>query len=254
MPDASLKQKLDKWVELYNQPSFIENDPISIPHSFQQKEDIEIAAFLTTIIAWGSRPAIIKGAARMMKLMDNCPFSFVVSHSRNELQLFEKYVYRTFQGCDAVYFIKTLSHIYKNGGLEKLFTDFFSATQSIKDTLHLFHKYFFSFSPLHRTLKHLPDPLAGSAAKRMNLFLRWMVRKDDAGVDFGLWNFIPLPALKIPLDVHTSRTARELGLLKRKQNDWKAVEELTNNLLTFDCNDPVKYDFALFGASLNKDG
>ena len=248
LSDKELKDFLEEKTHRYNSPSFIESDPISIPHQFSKKEDIEISGFLAAVIAWGNRKAIVTSAERMMELMDDRPHEFVLHHTAHDLKPFKKFVHRTFNGGDAVYFIRSLKNIYKNhGGMERVFQKHFSHSQSdLSSTLSGFKSVFYAL-PDARTQKHLPDPLKNSSAKRMNMFLRWMVRNDTKGVDFGLWKFAGPAQLSIPLDVHTGNVARKLGLLKRKQSDWKAVAELTTRLREFDSNDPVKYDFALFG-------
>ena len=250
LSEAELKKFLEEKVWAYNQPAFIESDPISIPHRYTKKEDIEISAFLSAIISWGNRKAIVANAWRLMQVMDNSPHDFILSHSATDLFQLKKFVHRTFNGSDAVYFICSLRNIYHNhGGLSEVFGNAVPQEDSMAHRIHHFKKIFYSL-PGARTEKHLPDPLENSAAKRINMFLRWMVRKDKGGVDFGIWHFISPPELFIPLDVHTGNIARKLGLLKRKQNDWKAVAELTSRLRTFDAADPVKYDFALFGLGM----
>ncbi len=242
-----LKEFLDRKVEQYNNPKFIESDPIQIPHLFSKKEDIEIAGFLTATIAWGKRQMIINNANKMMEIMGNSPHDFVLNHSEKELSLANTFVHRTFNGVDFQYFIKSLKNIYQNHkGLEGLFS-LFPDDENNKLTIHNFKKVFFEIPHQSRTTKHVSDPMKGSASKRINMFLRWMVRQDNAGVDFGLWNDILMSKLSCPLDVHSGNVARKLGLLSRKQNDWKALEELDNNLKKLDANDPTKYDFALFG-------
>lgn len=236
-----LNQKYDE----FNRPSFINSDPISIPHLFTNSNDIEIAGFISATIAWGQRKTIIKNAKLFMQLMDNSPYDFVINHSNKELNNFNYFKHRTFNGEDAKYFIKSLKNIYvKHQGLENVFS---YAPTNMELNIHHFKKIFFEINHPLRTTKHVADPLKKSAAKRINMFLRWMVRKDNRGVDFGIWNNIVPKHLMIPLDVHTGNVAKKLGLLKRKQNDWKAVEELTNALKKFDKNDPIKYDFSLFG-------
>ncbi|NVO03601.1 MAG: TIGR02757 family protein [Bacteroidetes bacterium] len=232
----------------YNQCSFIESDPISIPHQFSKKEDIEIAGFLTSIIAWGQRTTIINNANRLMNLMEGSPFEFIIYAHDKDFLKFENFVHRTFNGIDCICFLKSLQNIYRNHqGLETVFSNLYTEKQSIKDVISEFNKVFFEIAHISRSEKHLANPINGSAAKRLNMFLRWMIRKDKTGVDFGIWKQIPTSALFCPLDVHSGNVARTLGLLNRKQNDWNAVEELTSNLRKFDSNDPVKYDFALFG-------
>jgi uncharacterized protein (TIGR02757 family) len=238
---------LNAKVLQYNHPDFIELDPIQIPHLYSEKEDIEIAGFLAATIAWGNRVSIIKSAHRMMNLMGNSPHDFVLHHNEKHLERIDGFVHRTFNSTDFLYFIHALKMLYlKKDGLEGVFTRHQSAT-SLQEAIHHFKKEFFSLPHPERTLKHLPDPLKGSAAKRINMFLRWMVRNDDMGVDFGLWKHISPSKLSCPLDVHTGTVARKLGLLKRKQNDALTVHELDLVLRSFDPEDPVKYDFALFG-------
>lgn len=247
MNPNELKAFLDEKVALYNNPNFIESDPIQIPHQFLLKEDIEIAAFLTATIAWGNRKMIITNAKKMMDLMGNSPFDFVMNHHDYHLEKLENFVHRTFNSVDFVTFVKGLQHIYKNhNGLEVAFAKNQEAV-SMQKSISEFKKVFFEIEHQNRTQKHLSDPLNNSAAKRINMFLRWMVRNDSNGVDFGIWKTIPTAALSCPLDVHSGNVARKLGLLTRKQNDAKALLELDTNLRLFDKNDPVKYDFALFG-------
>lgn len=246
MNSEELKEFLDAKVEQYNNPKFIELDPIQIPHQFSLKEDIEITAFLIATIAWGKRQMIIKNANRMVEIMGNSPYDFVINHSEKELQDLS-FVHRTFNGTDFAFFIKSLQNIYKNHqGLEDLFSAF-PSDKNNKQTIHNFKKIFFKIPHQQRTTKHVSDPMKGSASKRINMFLRWMVRRDNSGVDFGLWKDIPMSKLSCPLDVHSGNVARKLGLLNRKQNDWKALEELDTSLRNLDANDPTKYDFALFG-------
>ena len=246
--DNDLKLLLEEKSKLYNQPSFINTDPIQIPRQFAQKENIEIAAFLSASIAWGQRPTIIKNANRLMQWMDNDPFDFLMNTTEDDWGQFLNFKHRTFNGDDCIFFLRSLKNIYQNHqGLEAVFTSGFQHDQSIESSLRYFRKIFFEVPFLARSQKHIANIDKGSSAKRLNMYLRWMVRKDDKGVDFGLWNSIPMSALFIPLDVHTGRQARDLGLLNRKQNDWKAVLELTCNLREFDPSDPVKFDFALFG-------
>jgi uncharacterized protein (TIGR02757 family) len=238
---------LNAKVLQYNHPDFIELDPIQIPHLYSKKEDIEIAGFLAATIAWGNRVSIIKSAHRMMNLMGNSPHDFVLYHKEKHLERIDGFVHRTFSSTDFLYFLHALKMLYlKKDGLEGVFTRHQSAT-SLQEAIHHFKKEFFSLPHPERTLKHLPDPLKGSAAKRINMFLRWMIRNDDMGVDFGLWKHISPSKLSCPLDVHTGTIARKLGLLQRKQNDSKSVHELDLVLRSFDPDDPVKYDFALFG-------
>lgn len=247
MNKKELKEFLDQKVIEYNNPTFLESDPIQIPHLFSKKEDIEISGFLTATIAWGNRKSIINNANKMMLLMDNDPHDFVVNHSISDLETLEGFVHRTFNSIDLIYFIKSLKNIYENyGGLEGVFTQNQSKT-SLQPTISTFKKVFFELPFQQRTAKHVSDPLKGSAAKRINMFLRWMVRDAKNQVDFGLWKDIPTSKLSCPLDVHSGNVARKLKLLKRKQNDAKALEELDKSLRRLDPVDPVKYDFALFG-------
>jgi uncharacterized protein (TIGR02757 family) len=242
-----LKEFLDTKVDQYNNPRFIESDPIQIPHQFSKKEDIEIAGFLTATIAWGNRKSIINNAKRMMQLLDNSPYEFVMQHQESDLEALLPFVHRTFNGNDFIQFIKSLQHIYKNhNGLEAVFAKH-AETNALQHAIHQFKRSFFELEHLARTQKHVGDPLKNSAAKRINMFLRWMIRKDNCGVDFGLWESLSPAQLSCPLDVHSGNVARKLGLLNRKQNDAKAVLQLDSALRQLDKNDPVKYDFALFG-------
>jgi len=244
---------LETKVSFYNNPQFIETDPISIPHNFTRKEDIEIAGFFAATLAWGQRVTIIKKGRELMEKMDNSPYDFVISASGKEKVSLANFVHRTFQGEDCIYFVYALHQIYKHhGGLENVFMNGYRTNTSIKASIHHFREVFLSFDHFHRTRKHISDPMAGSASKRLNMFLRWMIRDDSKGVDFGIWKAISTADLKCPLDLHSGNIARQLGLLKRTQNDWSAVEELTNQLLLFDSIDPVKYDFALFGTGVNE--
>lgn len=248
-----LKGYLDEKVNEYNSPDFITHDPIAIPHQFSSKEDIEISAFLVSTIAWGNRKMILKSGYKMMELLDNSPHDFIVNHTEKELKSAGKFVHRTFNGIDFNYFIKSLSHLYKNG---KSLEDLFEIQQNdlnMKNAIHFFKKHFFALEHPKRTEKHVGDPLKSSAAKKINMFLRWMVRDDNCGVDFGIWKSIPTNLLSCPLDVHSGTIARKLGLLNRNVNDWKAVELLDESLRKLDPIDPVKYDFALFGLGVNND-
>ncbi|MGE5425305.1 MAG: TIGR02757 family protein [Syntrophothermus sp.] len=235
---------IEHLYQRYNNPAFIEHDPISVPHQFSEREDIEISGFLTAIISWGTRPSIIKDALRLMKMMDHEPADFIRNATESEIRSLDSFYHRTFNGIDTIFFIRSLQNIYQNhGGLEACF----SGKEDLKDGIVQFRNIFLETEHLPRSEKHLADPSAGSGAKRILMFLRWMVRTDDHGVDFGLWKKIKPSRLYIPLDVHSGTAAREMGLLKRKVNDWKAVVELTSVLRKFDPEDPVKYDFALFG-------
>ena len=242
-----LKDFLDAKVIQYNSREFLETDPIQIPHLFNKKEDIEVSAFLTATIAWGNRKSIIANALHLMELLDNDPYNFVLSYKESELAHLKPFVHRTFNGIDLEYFIKALKNIYlRHGGLEAVFSDHctqFSTQPAISSFKHLF----FEIPHPKRTTKHISDPNKGSAAKRINMFLRWMVRDKSTHVDFGLWKSISPSILSCPLDVHSGNVARKLGLLHRKQNDARAVNELDSSLRKMDPQDPVKYDFALFG-------
>ncbi|PXY40687.1 TIGR02757 family protein [Flavobacterium cheongpyeongense] len=247
MNKSELKEFLDEKVIQYNNLDFIESDPVQIPHLFTKKEDVEIAGFLSATIAWGNRKMIIKNAHQMMNLMGNSPYDFVMSHSDSHLEALENFVHRTFNGKDFAGFIKGLQHVYKNHeGLEAVFAKNQEA-DSLQKSISEFKKTFFETDHLPRTEKHISDPLNNSAAKRINMYLRWMVRQDSKGVDLGIWKTISPAALSCPLDVHSGNVARKLGLLTRKQNDGKALAELDIKLRKLDPNDPVKYDFALFG-------
>ncbi len=247
MTKNELKDFLDEKVLQYNNPKFIETDPIQIPHLFTLKEDIEIAGFLTATIAWGNRKMIINNSHKLINLMGNAPYDFVMSHEDHHLEKLQNFVHRTFNNLDAVTFIKALQNIYNHHhGLEALFAKNQQA-YSMQESISQFKKVFFEIEHLNRTTKHISDPNAGSAAKRINMFLRWMCRKDSSGVDFGIWKSINPAALSCPLDVHSGNVARKLNLLTRKQNDSKALVELDTNLRALDIMDPTKYDFALFG-------
>lgn len=247
MTSLELKDFLDSKVTQYNKIDFIESDPISIPHKFSLKEDIEISGFLAATIAWGNRKSIIKNAEKMMDLLGGSPFDFIMNHAEGDLEPLDSFVHRTFNGLDFSTFVKALNHIYTNhGGLEQLFLPR-TNSDSLQPQIANFKKVFFEIEHLSRTQKHVSDPLKGSAAKRINMFLRWMIRQDTAGVDFGIWKNASPSLLSCPLDVHSGNVARKLGLLTRKQNDARAVKELDNSLRNLDPKDPVKYDFALFG-------
>jgi uncharacterized protein (TIGR02757 family) len=248
MKITDLKEFLDYKILQYNTPEFVHNDPVSIPHLFSKKEDVEISGFLTAIIAWGNRKAIIKAAMQLMELMDHSPFDFVMNAGEAELTQIQNYYYRTFRGCDLGYFLTSLKNIYSiNHGIEHIFTSGYLQNKSIWKAISNARQMFFSLPHPERTEKHFSSPLSGSACKRINMFLRWMVRNDPSGIDFGIWNGIPASALLCPLDLHTGNVARKLGLIHRKQNDRQAVDELMTTLRAFDPDDPVKYDFALFG-------
>ena len=247
MTQNELKDFLDQKVIQYNTCDFIESDPVQIPHLFTQKEDIEIAGFLSATIAWGNRTMIIKNSHKMMDLMGNAPHDFVLSHTETDLERLQTFVHRTFNGLDFSFFIESLKNIYQNHqGLEAVFAKN-QEPDSMQKSISDFKKIFFEIPHLARTQKHISDPMNGSAAKRINMYLRWMVRQDLKGVDLGIWKSISPAALSCPLDVHSGNVARKLDLLTRKQNDAKALAELDAKLRELDANDPSKYDFALFG-------
>lgn len=245
-----LKPFLDEKTEEYNHPDFIKNDPISIPHLFSQKQDIEIMGLWSAVLAWGQRTTIINKCRELIRLMEGQPYAFITEHSEKDLKRFLKFAHRTFNGTDTLYFIEFFKTYYENHtSLEEAFAKFLSPEdRHIGPALIGFHHLFFSLPHIpERTRKHIATPERNSACKRLNMFLRWMARKDEKGVDFGIWEKIKPAQLVCPCDVHVGRVARQLGLLTRKQTDWKAVVELTENLRTLDPTDPVKYDFALFG-------
>ncbi|GAA4277446.1 TIGR02757 family protein [Aquimarina mytili] len=242
-----LKGFLDEKASFYEQPKFIETDPIQIPHLFTQKEDIEISGFLTATISWGNRKSILTNAHKLMGLLGNTPYDFVMHHTKTDLERLEGFVHRTFNSIDLSYFIIALKEIYTNHGDMESFYAQFSTENNFQNAIHHFKKEFFSLPHLTRTEKHISDPYKNSAAKRINMFLRWMVRDSKAGVDLGIWKNLSPSQLSCPLDVHSGNVARKLGLLKRKQNDGKALSELDEKLRKLDPIDPVKYDYALFG-------
>jgi uncharacterized protein (TIGR02757 family) len=252
MDPITLKEFLEEKVIQYNNFDFIESDPVQIPHLFSRKEDIEIAGFLSATIAWGNRKMIIKNAHKMIDLIGNAPYDFVMSHTESDLERLQSFVHRTFNGQDFITFIKGLKHIYTyHDGLENIFSKNYNGECALKPislqkNIHEFKTLFFEVPHLNRTQKHISDPLKGSVAKRINMYLRWMIRQDNKGVDLGIWKTISPALLSCPLDVHSGNVARKLGLLTRKQNDSKALAELDLKLRELDPNDPAKYDFALF--------
>ncbi|WP_346986641.1 TIGR02757 family protein [Chryseobacterium sp. POE27] len=253
MKFEELKIFLDEKADQYNNPGFIENDPIQIPHRFSLKQDIEIAGFLAATISWGNRKAIIQSAEKMLDIMGNSPYDFVMNHSENDLrQIKDRSMHRTFNGEDFTYFIEQFNRIYQeNESLESLF----KINDSETSFLHAIERFRNRFlgTEKHRSHKHVSSPYKNSSTKRIIMFLRWMVRKDKRGVDFGVWENIDQKHLSIPLDVHTGNISRKLGLISRMQNDWKAVEELDLVIRKFDNKDPAKYDFALFGLGVTKE-
>lgn len=248
MNRKELKAFLDPVVKKYNNASFIETDPISIPHRFTDKRDREIAGFLSASIAWGQRTTILNNARKLMQWMDNAPYDFITQHSEKDLKPFSTFVHRTFNGDDCLYFMAALRKIYSDhADMEAVFAEGVSVHGNMFGAITHFREVFLGGEHLRRTQKHVPNPEAGAAAKRINMFLRWMVRNDQAGVDFGCWEKISPSLLLCPLDVHSGRTARKLGLLTRTQDDRRAVEELTGSLRSLNPKDPVAYDFALYG-------
>ncbi|MEO1517765.1 MAG: TIGR02757 family protein [Bacteroidota bacterium] len=250
MNTSELRTYLNEAAELYNQPSFIENDPISIPHAFQCLQDIEIMGFWTAMLAWGQRVTIINKARELVRLMGHQPYEFILHHKEKDRKAFLDFKHRTFNATDTLYFLEFLQWWYReNESLESAFTHKLAPdAPHVGDALTGFHELFFSLDHAPaRTRKHVATPARKSSCKRLNMFLRWMVRRDDKGVDFGLWKNIQPSQLLIPMDVHVDRVARRLGLLTRKQRDFRAVLELTDSLRAFDPDDPVRYDFSLFG-------
>ena len=251
MKFQELKTFLDEKADQYNHPDFIENDPIQIPHRFSLKQDIEISGFLTATISWGNRKSIIKSAEKMLDYMGNSPYDFVLNFSENDLKLIEgKPLHRTFNGEDFAQFIRNLNRIYlESQGLENLFL----TKDNEFNFYHSLERFRTSFlgEEQHRSHKHVSSTYKNSSAKRLMMFLRWMTRKDNKKVDFGIWDQLPQKYLSVPLDVHTGNISRKLNLISRKQNDWKAVEELDLILRKMDSEDPAKYDFALFGLGVS---
>jgi uncharacterized protein (TIGR02757 family) len=255
MSDTGLKDFLDKKVDEYNQPFFIANDPISIPHRFTNKQDIEIAGLFAAVLAWGNRTSIINSCDKLLALMDNAPYDFIMHFEEDDLAPFIGFVHRTFNSTDLYHFFMVLKYHYRINGNESLETAFSQWMNkddiTTENALNGFHHYFFSekIDPDYpkRTIKHIAAPFKKSACKRLNMFLRWMVRHDDKGVDFGIWKNISASQLICPIDLHVARVAKRFNLLQRKQTDWLAAVQLTDYLRTLDKKDPVKYDFALFG-------
>jgi uncharacterized protein (TIGR02757 family) len=243
----SLKDFFDSKVQQYNQVSFIKEDPICVPHAFTKKQDIEIAGFFAAVFAWGNRTTIIQKSFELMKHMDDAPHEFCIHHQEKDLKKLIDFKHRTFNATDLLYFVSFLKHHYlQYDSLESAFT--LTIEKEMEARLISFHQYFFSLEDAPtRTKKHIATPYKGSSCKRLNMFLRWMVRKDKSGVDFGIWQKIKPSELICPIDLHVARVAKRFQLLDRKQMDWQAAVELTNYLKTLDPKDPVKYDFALFG-------
>lgn len=249
-----VKEFLESEHDRFNRMDFIEHDPISIPHRYQRKEDREISGFLTATISWGQRQTILKNASQLMLLMDDAPYDFLMGCKPADLKRFGVFVHRTFNGSDCMLFIRLLIKLYREkGGLHHAFTKALTVSNNdMSAAIHHLRITFFDDMLPNRAAKHFSDPLKNSAAKRFCMFLRWMVRQDQRGVDFGIWQDVPMRVLRCPLDVHSGRVARELGILRRTQNDWQSVEELYENLLYFDDIDPCKYDFALFGGGVQE--
>ncbi|MGD1998874.1 MAG: TIGR02757 family protein [Flavobacteriaceae bacterium] len=244
---SELREFLNQKVVQYNKLAFITSDPIQIPKQFSEKKDIEIAAFFAATIAWGNRAGIIKNAQNLMDRMGNAPYDFVMNASKSDLKSINGFVHRTFNDIDTHFFMRSLRNIYsKYDSLETLFMPL-KNEMNLHKSISRFREVFFEIPYPQRTSKHLANPQKGSAAKRIHMFLRWMVRQDSNGVDFGIWRHIAPSKLSCPLDVHSGNVARKLGLIDRKQNDLKALMELDENLRKLDATDPVKYDFALFG-------
>ncbi len=252
MTEDSLRELLEMWYDRFNRPEFIPLDPISVPHRFEGREDREIAGFLSATIAWGNRKSIVHNACRMMHAMDDAPADFVRHASERDLHALRGCFHRTFNGEDLIAFVRALRlMMVRYGSLGEFFEKSYAVTGSIPTTLSEFRREFLSLPHPPHCEKHLPLIDKGSSCKRLNMFLRWMVRRDDRGVDFGLWRSIPMSALYLPLDVHSGAVGRALGLLTRRQNDWRAVDEITRTLHRFDPEDPVRYDYALFGAGMD---
>jgi len=254
MKTVSLKEFLDGKVDQYNQLSFIKDDPVSIPHLFSKQQDIEIAGFFAALFSWGNRTAIIQKSTELMKGMDMSPYQFVTQHTESDLKKLQWFKHRTFKSTDLFYFIEFLRlHYYKNKTLENAFAaGMGKKDKNIEQGLNGFRKYFFIYDHERRTEKHISSPELNSSCKRLNMFLRWMVRNDSKGVDFGIWKNISPSQLICPLDVHLARVAKKTGLLSRNNADWAAAVELTENLKQLDPDDPVKYDFALFGLGVSE--
>lgn len=248
MSNEELKQILDDRVALYNQPAFIVNDPISIPHRFSRKHDIEISGFFSATFAWGQRKTAINKAMELMQLMDHAPHDYILNHRPSDLKKLQAFKHRTFNSTDTLCFVAALQNLYRQRGSLEPFFEPEPTELDLGPALQRFAQSFFALADLpQRTRKHVADPARGSTCKRLNMFLRWMVRQDENGVDFGIWKKISPSQLICPIDVHVGRVARDLGLIRRKQTDWQTAAELTQRLRDLDADDPVKYDFALFG-------
>lgn len=251
MTDNELKELLDGLFDRYDNIDFIEDDPVSVPHMFTGREDIEIAGLLASTIAWGNRKAIVRSGHRMMEFMGGEPYEFTMNASAEELRMLERFVHRTFNGRDFADFVVAMRRLYaERGGIGGFFEERYVATGDLRVALSDFRREFFAAPHNPHCEKHISSIDRKASCKRLNMYLRWMVRDDGRGVDFGLWRGIPASALYLPLDVHSGNMSRALGLLERRQNDWRAVEEVTAALRRLDADDPVKYDFALFGAGI----
>ena len=249
-----LRDLLESLHDRYNNTAFIEPDPISVPHSFEGRVDREIAGFMASTIAWGNRKAIVSSAHRMMRYMDNAPEDFVRNASEADLDHLRSYVHRTFNGEDFRDFVLCLRHIIQGwGSVGGYFEERFKVHGDLRRVFSDFRREFFSVEHNPHCEKHLSSIDRGAACKRLCMYLRWMVRRDDRGVDFGLWTGIPMSALYLPLDIHTGRIGRSMGLLSRKQDDWKAVEEITATLRDMCPEDPSRYDYSLFGLGISGD-
>ncbi len=245
-----IKTELDRWVKKYNQPNFVENDPIQIPHLFSNPHDIEIIGFWTAILAWGNRKSIIKSAKRLVELMDGAPYDFIINHKEEDRKRFLEFKHRTFQPTDALYFLDFFQRFYsQNSSLESIFIDK-DIKQGLIDLRH--HFFDIDYAP-QRTQKHIASPAKRSTCKRLIMFLRWMVRDDNKGVDFGIWKNIDPSGLYIPVDVHVEKIAKQLGIIDATmKRDWRMVESITEFAKSLDKKDPAKYDFALFGMGVDK--
>lgn len=250
---TEIKAFLDEKVQLYNQPGFIPNDPISIPHLFSKKQDIEISGLFAAVLAWGQRKTILNKCRELMRMMDHAPHDFVINHTESDLKPFLAFKHRTFNATDTLYFLHWLQWYYRENDSLALAFRGSGKVDRIDERLISFYELFFSLEDFPgRTKKHIQTPARKSACKRINMFLRWMTRKDDQGVDFGLWDQIKMSELICPLDLHVDRVARKLGLISRKQTDWQTALELTQKLRILDPEDPVRYDFALFGLGVEE--
>ncbi len=252
MGREAVRELLEEAHDRYNRPGFIEDDPVSVPHRYSRKEDIEIAGFFAAMLAWGNRKTIIRSTLKLLAWMEDAPHEFITGFRDRDLKPFSGFVHRTFNGDDCLFFLNALRHIYCcHGGLEEAFRGSTPGSEA-KEAITGFRERFLASPHLRRSEKHIADPGRNASAKRINMYLRWMVRRDNRGVDFGIWDTLKPSMLMCPLDVHTGTVSRKLGLLGRRQSDWKAVEELTAALRTFDAADPVRYDLALFGLGVDQ--